>query len=226
MESETLKSADDIIHGERQDQYGSPEDSFKIIADFWTPYLKHRFGIDIELNSLDTAHMMVLFKMARMLGQQTKKDNYIDAAGYIAIAGDRLLPSPEKKKQALITYQEPTVINLDVNKFIITDEDVVAAKQDIADTQKELGLDDVAPAIKDLISESLCIDRETIDMSDSFKDLGADSLEHTELVMSAEEKFDVDINDNESDGAITVDEMAHLVKSKLISKAFRRIGNA
>ena len=82
--------ADKIINGERQDQYGSPEDSFERIARYWSAYLQSHETM--ELDGLDVAHMMVLFKMARMQGQETCRDNYIDAAGYLAIAADRMLP--------------------------------------------------------------------------------------------------------------------------------------
>lgn len=94
-----LKEADDIINGKRQDSYGKPENSFQIIADFWTTYLKHR-GILKELHAgatyhnltaIDVTHMMSLFKHARMIGQKPDRDNYRDACGYLAIAADRLL---------------------------------------------------------------------------------------------------------------------------------------
>ena len=82
--------ADKVINGERQDQYGSPEDSFGRIARYWAAYLT-----DInpeELNALDVAHMMMLFKIARMQGQKPCRDNYKDCVGYGAIAADRILP--------------------------------------------------------------------------------------------------------------------------------------
>ena len=77
-----LGQAREVINGERLDDYGNPEDSFRIIADYWSTYT------GVELNSADVAKMMVLFKVARMSGQADKIDNYIDAAGYIGIAGD------------------------------------------------------------------------------------------------------------------------------------------
>ena len=40
--------------------------------------------------------MMALFKMARMLGQKPARDNYIDSAGYLAIAADRLIKWPQE----------------------------------------------------------------------------------------------------------------------------------
>ena len=105
----SLKDADAIINGERQDQYGSPEDSFKIIGDFWNVYIRARFSqlkhVDFELTPLDVAHMMSLFKHARMLGQKVKRDNYIDAQGYLAIAADRLIEEPSDKEQAI--YDDP-----------------------------------------------------------------------------------------------------------------------
>jgi len=39
---------------------------------------------------LDIAHMMILFKMARVQGQAPKRDNYVDLCGYAGIAADRL----------------------------------------------------------------------------------------------------------------------------------------
>jgi len=82
----------EVINGERQDQYGNPEDSFELVGRYWTVYLRS-VGIvkddpDIELDKREVAEMMALFKIARMSGQMLNKDNYIDAAGYIGIAGD------------------------------------------------------------------------------------------------------------------------------------------
>lgn len=74
-----------LINGERQDSYGSPENSFKVIADFWQIYLDgKRMG---DLNAHDVCMMMALFKIAREMHQK-KKDNLADGAGYLGIAGD------------------------------------------------------------------------------------------------------------------------------------------
>lgn len=93
--SDILNEAFHIINGERQDSYGNPEDSFKIIAEFWSTYIKYKFGLVVELSNLDVTHMMSLLKHARMLGQKSSRDNYIDACGYLAIAADRLIRWPE-----------------------------------------------------------------------------------------------------------------------------------
>jgi hypothetical protein len=86
-----LNEAYQTINGDRLDSYGKPEDSFQIISEFWSTYIRHKFGIEIILDPLDIGHLMSLFKHARMLGQKPNRDNYVDAVGYLAIAADRLI---------------------------------------------------------------------------------------------------------------------------------------
>ena len=85
-----LMDAHRVINGERQQQYGSPEDSHTVIAEMWSGYLQARqsAGHGAALAPSDVAHMMVLFKIARQLNGAGKRDNYVDAAGYIACAAD------------------------------------------------------------------------------------------------------------------------------------------
>ena len=86
-----LDEAKRTICGERQDVYGSPEDSFAIIAEYWSTYLKNRVtDKDAPLDAKDIAHMMILFKMARVQGQAPSRDSYVDICGYAGIAADRL----------------------------------------------------------------------------------------------------------------------------------------
>jgi hypothetical protein len=76
-----LDQAKAIINGERQDQYGNPEDSFDTIAELWSVYLEH------DITSHDVAMMMALMKIARQKHQH-KPDNFVDACGYLALAAD------------------------------------------------------------------------------------------------------------------------------------------
>jgi len=99
-----LDEAKATICGERQDVYGSPEDSFALIAKYWNVYLIEvqeqllvDHGHDLRnyklvemLGAKDIAHMMVLFKMARVQGQAPSRDSYVDICGYAAIAADRM----------------------------------------------------------------------------------------------------------------------------------------
>lgn len=80
-----LHEAINIINGERQDVYGSPEDSFAKIADYWTTYLGDQ--MTDRITAEDVALMMTLFKIAREANQH-KRDNIIDAAGYLGIYAD------------------------------------------------------------------------------------------------------------------------------------------
>lgn len=77
-----LAEAKKLINGERQNQYGNPEDSFRLIAAFWSAYL------GCTISSRQVAEMMVLFKVARQRTGEGKRDNYIDMCGYAAIAAD------------------------------------------------------------------------------------------------------------------------------------------
>jgi hypothetical protein len=70
------------INGERQDQYGNPEDTFKQIAALWEAYL------GTKVTSSMVADMMILLKIARENGGKGKRDNMVDLIGYAALAAN------------------------------------------------------------------------------------------------------------------------------------------
>ena len=85
-----LREAARIVCGDRNEQYGEPEDSFRAIAEFWETYVRERCvskGATVCIQEADVAMMMVLLKVARTIGG-TKADTYIDIAGYAACAGE------------------------------------------------------------------------------------------------------------------------------------------
>ena len=82
-----LSEAINVINGDRQDVYGSPEDSFKLIAHYWNIYLQHMNKQIYAVEAKDVAIMMTLFKIAREANQH-KRDNIVDAAGYLGIYAD------------------------------------------------------------------------------------------------------------------------------------------
>ena len=89
--AEILDSAKEIVTKDRGEQYGSPEDNFATIAEFWTTYIKTKCvspGTDVNISPADVGAMMVLLKMARIAGGSEKVDNFIDIAGYVACAGE------------------------------------------------------------------------------------------------------------------------------------------
>ena len=77
-----LKKAAEIISGERNEKYGPAEENFKYIAEFWSIYL----GKEIKL--VDVSNMMILMKMARTINDKSHIDNYLDTAGYAALAAE------------------------------------------------------------------------------------------------------------------------------------------
>lgn len=58
--AEILEAAHICVCGEREQDYGSPEDSFGLIAQLWTAYMGTLF------TSKDVAMMLALLKVARI----------------------------------------------------------------------------------------------------------------------------------------------------------------
>ena len=78
-----LEEAHGIIYGDREATYGDPGINLRRIAALWTAYLSNKSG-DAALTADDVAMMMVLLKIARQQ-HQTKRDNLVDACGYLAL---------------------------------------------------------------------------------------------------------------------------------------------
>lgn len=81
-----LLEAHEIINGERQQQYGDPEDTFSEIARLWNWWLEGK--LDEKLFPADVAMMMCLMKQAREKNGAGKHDNVVDAAGYLGLYDD------------------------------------------------------------------------------------------------------------------------------------------
>ena len=88
---DTLNQALSCICGSREEDYGTPEDNFKVVAQFWEVYLKNRCvstdGL-VDICPEDIANMMALLKIARMATGKDTADNYVDLAGYAALGGE------------------------------------------------------------------------------------------------------------------------------------------
>lgn len=113
-----LDDAKRTITQDRIDTHGQPEDSFAVIAGYYSVYLTQRLGVPVALTPLDAVNMAVLFKQARKLGQRQHVDNYVDGAGYEAIGGWMV----EQAKDADVlpddtaeTVPVPQRVNVEVN---------------------------------------------------------------------------------------------------------------
>ena len=81
---EILTEAERCVCADREQQYGTPESNFSLIARLWREYL----DTDNPITAHDVAMMMALLKIARIATGKPKTDNYIDLAGYAACAGE------------------------------------------------------------------------------------------------------------------------------------------
>ncbi len=75
---------------------------------------------------------------------------------------------------------------------------------------------DVEAKVKEIIVEQLGVDEDQVAHEASFiDDLGADSLDTVELVMAFEEKFDIEIPDEDAEKMRTVGDAINYLKEKL-----------
>lgn len=84
--NDILDKAKVCVSGDRDHEYGSPEDSFEMIAKLWNAYLG--YGSDTKIEPRDVAAMLALLKIARISSGVYKADNWIDLAGYAACGGE------------------------------------------------------------------------------------------------------------------------------------------
>jgi hypothetical protein len=83
-----LQQAEQTICRDRQDIHGNPENTFALIAQYWSTFLSEESEKQITLCGADVAAMMTLFKIARMQINPFHEDNIVDGIGYLAIAGE------------------------------------------------------------------------------------------------------------------------------------------
>lgn len=79
-----LSEAEKCVCGQREQDYGTQEDSFQKIGTFWTSYLNYAVKIDAK----DVAAMMALLKIARISENPQHMDSWVDLAGYAACGGE------------------------------------------------------------------------------------------------------------------------------------------
>lgn len=70
--ADILHAAETCVCGKREQDYGSPENNFEVIAGFWTVYK----GVPFTPN--DVAMMMALLKVARIKSGGGTVDSFVD----------------------------------------------------------------------------------------------------------------------------------------------------
>ena len=90
--SELLHAAEVCVCGQREEDYGTPEDSFRVIGELWETYLKAKCignpQTEVCIVPEDVAALLGLLKIARIATGHGKSDNWVDLAGYAACGGE------------------------------------------------------------------------------------------------------------------------------------------
>lgn len=100
---EILAAAKKCVCGQREQDYGTPENNFACIANLWSSYLAQRLeswansngSRPLLVDSTDVAAMLALLKIARIASGHNKDDNWIDLAGYAACGGEIATQPPK-----------------------------------------------------------------------------------------------------------------------------------
>ena len=91
--AEILEAARVCVCGEREQDYGTPENNFETIGLLWGAYLRAahpelaRVMAVNHITAKDVAAMMGLLKVAR-IATGSSPDSFVDLAGYAACAGE------------------------------------------------------------------------------------------------------------------------------------------
>lgn len=80
--SQILLTAEKLVSGDRDQTHGDKLINHNNIALLWSAYL------EFDVTPKDVAILMVLLKLARTKAGQHNIDDYVDACGYSAIAGE------------------------------------------------------------------------------------------------------------------------------------------
>lgn len=117
--ADILHAAEKCVCGQREQDYGSPESNFQLIADLWNGYLgntlskekrdfekelgvthKHKeLSVPWEISAMDVSMMMALLKIARIKNGGGSGDSFVDLAGYAACGGEIWAGQKHQKDQ-------------------------------------------------------------------------------------------------------------------------------
>jgi hypothetical protein len=97
---EILNEAIKCVCGQREQDYGTPENNFQTIANLWSTYL----GCTVK--AIDVTMMMALLKIARIRNGGGSGDSFVDLAGYAACGGELKNDIAEKALEPLAVGDE------------------------------------------------------------------------------------------------------------------------
>jgi len=83
-----LEQTKKLVSTDREDKHGDKVQNHSNIARLWSSYIQNKTQLNISLLPEDVANLMALLKIARTQAGQHNIDDYVDACGYSAIAGE------------------------------------------------------------------------------------------------------------------------------------------
>ena len=86
--TEVLDKAKNLLSEDREKTHGNKIENHENISRLWSSYFQNKYKIAILVLPEDVANLMNLLKIARTQAGKFNLDDYIDAAGYSAIAGE------------------------------------------------------------------------------------------------------------------------------------------
>ncbi|ASR86508.1 hypothetical protein SEA_CHANGELING_56 [Mycobacterium phage Changeling] len=86
-----LTQAEEIINGQRAQDYGDALENHQRIASLWNAYLQKP-----TVDHNDVAVMMILLKIARFMENGYHQDTVVDIAGYAGVLEKMQLPKEER----------------------------------------------------------------------------------------------------------------------------------
>ena len=100
--SDILDKAKACVCGDREQDYGRPEDNFRMIADLWATYIRKKVisnKAEVNIEPADVAVMMCLMKIARISSNPSHMDSWIDGCGYLCCGGELIARSMEARER-------------------------------------------------------------------------------------------------------------------------------
>lgn len=100
IRAKILRTAEELVNGDRAQTYGSPEVSFGRIANLWSAMdiriktFSPAFIGDFdyrELDAVDVALCLMQLKVSRILSSPDHEDSWVDAAGYAGLGAELAL---------------------------------------------------------------------------------------------------------------------------------------
>ena len=108
--AEILKTAENLVNGDRAQSYGPPDESFSRIAELWNAMgfriVSNSTGMvdtdahpifdERKINATDVAMALIQLKVARLVTSPDHEDSWVDVAGYAGLGGEIAL-TPNNK---------------------------------------------------------------------------------------------------------------------------------